>query len=512
METSQQKRFGRSFLFNVSKHQQSKTIIVLGVIFLTIFSFQYLFTEAETVRFNPKSCLGTWENPSYAEGDPETLYSTSSAPFSNENSASYATPASELFCGNFLPLDYKGEGELQYVSLTFIWHTSSSISKEEVSTEEATSSQEENTSSTPEEENDLPAAPIEESTSTPWEKTEARTPIKLFVRNLFHLVQAEEEGTISEVSESTENPLTQEDTSESPKPATPEPPIDTVPTELKEEEQANIPENNENESEVPLPKEEDVEVSEDIDISVPEESLLNEESTTTSTSLTTEVIINTSTESLIELPLSEEETPFLKVSYAVDGMNWFPLGDVSMKNFRNLTFQVPITNWETVEGLQIRVEGVPNTANTEDKNPVVLLDGIFLEMHYSLPGPLSALLLDAIKIEEESGTTGEEDPSGDIKKCHSIEGKFIIPDHNFYTYTDPEGDTPYTDLGGAEFASGAVVTWGVNNNACALKLESSGTYHVLEVIDKERTLCADNISYEECRTHALQEFVLEAKE
>jgi len=69
----------------------------------------------------------------------------------------------------------------------------------------------------------------------------------------------------------------------------------------------------------------------------------------------------------------------LEVSYSTDGVHWIDLLGVSPDNWQHLTMTLPITNWDDLSHLQIKIEGIPTSLNLV---PKVYLDGMFVEVHY----------------------------------------------------------------------------------------------------------------------------------
>jgi len=86
------------------------------------------------------------------------------------------------------------------------------------------------------------------------------------------------------------------------------------------------------------------------------------------------------------LPPSPDDD-FLQVSYSTDGQNWIDVAKVNVNNWPNFTVTLPISNWQDLQDLQVRIE---NISTTQDPIPPVYLDGMFLEAHYELPASPAA--------------------------------------------------------------------------------------------------------------------------
>jgi hypothetical protein len=67
---------------------------------------------------------------------------------------------------------------------------------------------------------------------------------------------------------------------------------------------------------------------------------------------------------------------------------------VNSANWPNFTVAVPVTTWDDLQNLQVRVEEIPTT---QDPVPTVYLDGMFAEVHYEIAaGPDTASSTDTL--------------------------------------------------------------------------------------------------------------------
>lgn len=116
-----------------------------------------------------------------------------------------------------------------------------------------------------------------------------------------------------------------------------------------------------------------------------------DESLTTPTS-TEEIIVATSTEEIATTSTSEYvvvvSPALLKVSYSLDGENWFELVRVDETNLPNLTVRIPVQTWDDIKNLQISIEGT----NEITPIPQILLDGMFVQANYEVPPVLTEVL------------------------------------------------------------------------------------------------------------------------
>lgn len=78
---------------------------------------------------------------------------------------------------------------------------------------------------------------------------------------------------------------------------------------------------------------------------------------------------------LLEEKPKLEGADFLQVLYTLDGQNWKQLGMVTRENLADLSFQVPISDDETLSRFQVSIQNVISL----DNPPVIYLDGMWLE-------------------------------------------------------------------------------------------------------------------------------------
>src|SRR3989344_1973019 len=305
--------------------------ILAGIVFILIaglaFGGRSLFTRAEVSDFYAATCLGTWENPQRAQGPPES--SDGSVTMGADISALFTEPTAQIFCGNFIPDDFKGEGKITNVGLTLVWNSESQIENEAAETES------------------VPAFPEEESTPAAF-----RTP------GIFRIAHAEEAASSSEETPPTE-------TSTPPEPVAPGPvPEVQPPADEPEAALDNVP--------------------------PPDAPATSEDSAPilSSSDETTEEAASSAAAELDENlpPLSSSTPAFLRVNYSLDGTNWFALADVSEEMIPHLTVPLPVTSWDDLRKVQIGIEGVPAAIVSL---PRVLLDGMLLEVHYEVPPAFS---------------------------------------------------------------------------------------------------------------------------
>jgi hypothetical protein len=113
-------------------------------------------------------------------------------------------------------------------------------------------------------------------------------------------------------------------------------------------------------------------------------------------------------------PVPDEN--FLDVSYSTDGQTWISIGQVNINNWQQFTVTLPISDWNDLQNLQVRIEGIPTT---QDPVPPVYLDGMFMEVHYSS----GALLSDqATSTDEIASSTNTSTPASPVRLMLSDPG------------------------------------------------------------------------------------------
>lgn len=342
----------------------------IGVIIVVVFLMRSAFTKAEVTTFNPATCLGTWQNPSAAQGTPETFGVEGAVP-SAENSAVYTATPSYIFCGNFLPpgSEFEATGTIQSVGLTFVWDI-----RDESRTPSSSVEVPSGTGPTSTDESPVANPPT----------SFRSTPFSLLVRPVFA-----QEAPVGEPAP-TPAPIPE------PSAATATPPLEEPPAPMPDA-PAQTPEE-------PAPSQAPLDV-----VTAPEATSTE----ATSTASTTEVVT-------YEPPAPPADT-FLKVSYTLNGTTWFELSRVNLSNWPNLTVSIPIVSWDELANLQVSVEEIGTTLLPP--YPKVFLDGMFLEVTYERPVPPEEATGGAVLTNGDG--SGEPTPEEPINIVSDIFGNFI---------------------------------------------------------------------------------------
>ena len=361
----------RRRIFNRPEIRLLGTVLLIVLLFVTIRQF---LTRAEVVDFFPSTCLGTWENPQNAQGEPDLFrVGFSSPPLTASNSAVYAGDQSQIFCGGFLPPDYEPQGEIKNVGITLALQVSGEpLSGLATSTLVPTSELPESTS-TDSGESTASSSEIIETPQPP--DAEVATSTTSFLRHLRAFLIG-----FALAEETTSTSLDEPTTSTS------------APEEIAEPETIIAP---------PI-----VVTLEPLATSSGAASTTDEIASPTSSETGSETESETISETVSEtvIPPPPPDQRFLQVSYSVDGELWVEAGGIDLHNWSNFTFALPITSWDDLEKLQVRIEGIATTV--PEPLPVTYLDGMLLEVHYEV-------LLPAQEVAESPPPPTQEKESGE---------------------------------------------------------------------------------------------------
>lgn len=356
--------------------------ILVGVFALFVAGAGYflLSGKANVAYFYPNNCLGGWENPQNAQGQPEVEPDAQAESFNANNSAVLRNAVAQIFCGDF-QVDAPADSQPKRVLLKLSWliknpmleenpiATSTDVlipefplaSPEATSTEiiisptpEASSTPEEISEATPSLE---PSATVTTEPTPTLESTITPTPIS-FWKKIFLPVSAQEVSVTP----------TPEPTSE----LTPAPTIELTPTPTPEPTITPTPN--------PTPEPTLTPTSSVAESIAPSNSPLEQTAELVSepTAALQESEIATPTSEPTEEATPEPPATFLQISYTLDGSNWNQLAKINSDNWQNLEMEIPITSWDDLVNLQISIQTLP----TVDSLPDIYLDGLWLEVEY----------------------------------------------------------------------------------------------------------------------------------
>jgi hypothetical protein len=319
---------------------------LLIILIVLVFSFPSgVGIQAAESRVYPTYCLGGWQNPQNAGGQPNLEMQASARDFNSDNSAVLHDVLADMFCGYF-----QGETHDNPPSravLKFSWQ----IDSDEIiqPTPEITPVPAEILPVT-----DTP--PVDESPARdPDAASDTRNPAPPEELNLGSPVQAQ----FMRVHDSVQIAAVDETSETTPiKEIQPEPiPVPDFIGPLPLPAVEPVPE--------PTPTPEPIGIE---PVPAPEPTL----------EVTPEpTVIEPTPPPVVEI--SQETSGFLEAQYSFDGLEWHSLGLVNMGNWRSFEPEIPIRSWDDIGKLQV----VLSARSTFDRQPTVKLDGMWLETQYN---------------------------------------------------------------------------------------------------------------------------------
>lgn len=416
------------------RHPWILALIIFVVAAVSFLGIKNLLTRGEVKDFYATTCLGSWDNPTAAQGIPETTVATSSL-FSADNSAVYSVSGTQIYCGGFLPSDFSTSGTLTSVTLSLVWQVGdtpyvaapSSTTIITSSTDDSVSSTDDDTSSTTnlasstdvDSSTDLtsststfpwvtPSSTLDASTTdtdTSSTSTDSSTdsssptsflPFRSFFASIINRAFAQDDSDASDTGDTTDNSSdddSSDTTTVSPQPS--QQSSSTISTVVPTSTPVVVASDTTASDTTSDNSDTTDSSSTPIILGPPLIANLSTDSSTASTTSSDTVpdddganviIIPSSTVPAIPPPAPDGN--FLEVSYSTDGQLWIQLAEVNIENWPNLTVALPITSWADLQNLQIKVQGIPTT---QDPVPPVYLDGMVVEAHYdAAPDQLNA--------------------------------------------------------------------------------------------------------------------------
>ncbi len=391
--------------------------LIAFIVFVTFWGRQF-FISAESATFYPATCLGTWENDQHAQGEPESVAS-SSVFIKEENAALYPGGNEQIFCGKFISDDFKPIGALTGVGLTLAWQIGEATIPPGqegiiiVPTESASSSESSSTA-VPSDATGTPIMspqPEEGSTTSSTNQTTTIAEPTSFLPSwlIFPAFAQEADGnggaTVEPPASISPEPSPPVSAPTPVEPSPAEPPTEPKPSPTEGElgkpspfsKELGKPTDQSTQNEAvaePLPESKSevpsvesaassTEGEKVIPLGPPitatlEEVATSSEVASSSASTTLPEVVSLTEVAMVPPPPDEH---FLAVKYSLDGSSWELLGLISDKNWRLFTVSLPVRTWEELKRLQIMIEGVPTSLSNK---PPVLLDGMFIEARYDV--------------------------------------------------------------------------------------------------------------------------------
>ncbi|MBI4084973.1 MAG: hypothetical protein HY432_00490 [Candidatus Liptonbacteria bacterium] len=378
------------------KHRFTVLFMAVILVFGSAFTIRHLLIRAEVANFYAGTCLGTWQTPSNAQGEPETEDNATSSELNSSNSAFYKyndAPQGDqtIFCGSFIPSDFEAEGDVKNVALNLFWQVGVA----------ATSSEQQTTISGDE------------------QITDSQTPVETVSSTTSSTGLSATSSVIDEFSSAPETSSSSETvTSPAPSSSDPVPPAEQQPVSTSTA--TSTPANSSSTTSFLFDMFSKLtnrafaqEVSSTIPVSSSPDSFVSDSattssgqaSTTTTTNSTTGVSVifmdSNSSDTASSTPVPSDSAPqtgetkliqdpvqdksFADISYSTDGQNWISFRKVNPDNWRDLNLTIPLSEWEDLKKLQIQVRILPTSGNPV---PDVYIDGMLLEVNYELPSEI----------------------------------------------------------------------------------------------------------------------------
>lgn len=321
------------------RHPWIATLAGFLMIIIILIGVRRLFVRAEISDFSPASCLGTWQSPEKAQGQPESI--SASVPIDATDSAVMNGAAmGQIFCGTFVPPSTDETGDVRSVGLTLVWNITGLPA---MSTTTVPSSTTDDASTSTDASIQTSTAPdVTTGAGATTSFNYHFSPFALFVSKVYA-----QDVTAQDATQTDSAPVSD---------------ATTTPEVLGEDTSTVI-------------------------LGPPLSATLTPVGSSSPSSSINAAATSTAETSTIPLapPLPAPPIPddsFLLISYSMDGNAWTPLQKVNASNWQNLTLSLPLTSWSDLKKLQIKIEGIPTTLTAA---PRVLLDGMFMEVHYDVP-------------------------------------------------------------------------------------------------------------------------------
>ena len=405
---------------NVSRRPEFRIFVAFLTIGILLFSFQRIFIRAEVADFFPSTCLGTWENPQSAQGEPQTFLIDATAKIlSASNSAAYAGGESQVFCGGFIPAEYEMPGTIDRVGITLVLQVGDIKEAAPAAAEvQATSTEPIEVQITPSSTEPAEAPPLPEEPTQPELKAppspDESTPTTSFLERL-------RQAIVTAVFAQEENPPAPTPPLEPTPPAPePTPPSQDTPPVVRDPEGSSDPER---ETSPPAPELIEPKGSSEPERPASLEAPVEESSSTstiiappifapllpietqaeTSSAPESEPPVSVTSSEPVQISPPSPDEHFLKVSYSIDGELWVEAGKINPVNWPHFTFTLPVTSWDELKKLQVRIEGIPTALPYP--LPPVYLDGMLLEVNYEVtisPGAIATSTPSAVDSQADS--------------------------------------------------------------------------------------------------------------
>lgn len=335
------------------EHKNTILKFVSFVVCLSILT-SFFRVNASTAVFYPENCLGGWQHTKNAQGKPSLEEDAPAEKFTIQNSAVLGNSSAQIFCGAFvgeIPEDTMPKKFL--LSLRWSVDDGSVVHQNETDIGSPFGSAEKVPSSIPESNAENTAS---EDTTVPTTDTVPPEDASVIT------ITPSESQDASSTSEPT--PTTDGDQSF----------LDYFsPTKVHAEDTQSDSASIQTEQPVVLENTTSTSLQE---INTVSNDTPVDSSTTVETESQSEEIQNNTSLEVLSTP--EDDGAFAKVSYTLDGVAWNTLGKVSVANWKQSTFDIPLGAWTDISKLQVSID----TIVSYDKQPVVYLDAMEISVEY----------------------------------------------------------------------------------------------------------------------------------
>lgn len=370
---------GRIFTFDKEafKNYAQRHPIVIGYGAVALIAVVMLISsttsKATLAYFYPTSCLGGWEYPANAEGEPSLPVDAKRSEYNEDNSARLRGN-SEIYCGSF-------EGQIpetaQATNFKVAFHISIDDGSVEHIKEEAKKIIDGEDLNMDSSDTDAESPNLEES-AVDGESVEDNSDSQ---NDLSSQVEDTSVGGEETVDESQSNePEPEPEQTESP--SSESVGIFKLFTQTVFAEGEDAPQSSEevqvsNDVEIQSEETESSVIEDNVestDVAEEDTELVESENNDT---LSQEADVNPDTEN--DTASSVPADAVLEAFYSLDGADWISFGYIRMNDWEEARYDIPLSEWNDLSVVQVKLEPL----SSFDQSPVVYLDSVVIEVEYA---------------------------------------------------------------------------------------------------------------------------------
>jgi hypothetical protein len=361
----------------ITKYKEPIFILAACLVLIISAVWQVSRGRAQVAHFYPSGCLGDWKNPEYAQGRPESDHG---APITSLNSAEYHDrEEGGIYCGSYLPPDWTSAGPIRRVSVSFAWAMEGLPAAMAAVRSSTESSSQINVPGDNTDKKIIEPNPTSTTSSTngvswiryvvPWAFAQETPPAEV----------APTTPIVPPVLPSEVAPASLPNNSVSTE-AVLDASLENKPVEGQSTTENSVPPSNSGVESDATPS---MDTNNSATLPVVPRVTTNTIAIDTSTLpiVTPDGVmvapVPTSTQQ--SLPSSLPDEHFLEIAISRGGGVWEPIAKISPENWQNIAFDLPISSWEELKSLQIKIYGIKSVLPVA---PSVLLDGLTVEVEY----------------------------------------------------------------------------------------------------------------------------------